>query len=51
MIFVDNRQEKISISEVTIKRLENTILFALKEEEVNVPCEVSLLFVDNEEIR
>lgn len=51
MIFVDNRQEKISISEVTIKRLENTILFALKEEEVNVPCEVSLLFVDNEEIK
>lgn len=51
MIFVDNRQEKISISEVTIKQLENTILFALKEEEVNVPCEVSLLFVDNEEIK
>lgn len=51
MIFVDNRQEKINISEVTIKQLENTILFALKEEEVNVPCEVSLLFVDNEEIK
>ncbi|MBE6051637.1 MAG: rRNA maturation RNase YbeY [Clostridium sp.] len=51
MIFVDNRQEKININENTVKQLENTILFALKEEEVNVPCEVSLLFVDNEEIR
>lgn len=51
MIYVDNRQDKIDINEEQIEELKNTILFALKEEEVEVDCEVSLLFVDNEEIR
>lgn len=51
MIYVDNRQEKINISEEEIEKLKSTIDFALKEEEVNVETEVSLVFVDNEEIR
>ena len=51
MIYVDNRQDKIEVTEEFTNKLENTITFALKEEEVNVPCEVSLVFVDNEEIR
>jgi probable rRNA maturation factor len=51
MIYVDNRQDKININDDIIKGLEDTILFALKEEEVLISCEVSLVFVDNEEIR
>lgn len=51
MIYTDNRQEKIEVTEELVKELEETIKFALKEEEVVVPVEVSLLFVDNDEIR
>lgn len=51
MIYIDNRQDKIEVSEELTKQLEDTIMTALKEEEVNVACEVSLVFVDNEEIR
>lgn len=51
MIYVDNRQDKIEVTEEFTNKLENTITFALKEEGVSVPCEVSLVFVDNEEIR
>ena len=51
MIYVDNRQEKIKVDDKLENDLKNVIEFALKEEEVEVPCEVSLLFVDNEEIR
>mgnify|MGYP004495971527 CR=1 FL=1 len=51
MIYVDNRQDKIEVTEKFTNKLENTITFALKEEGVNVPCEVSLVFVDNNEIR
>lgn len=51
MIYVDNRQEKIEASEEFIESLKKVINFALKEEEVDLECEVSLLFVDNEEIR
>ena len=51
MIYVDNRQTKINMSEEEIEKLKNAINFALKEEEVNVETEVSLVFVDNEEIR
>ena len=51
MIYTDNRQEKIEVTEELVKELEHTIEFALKEEEVNIPYEISLLFVDNDEIR
>lgn len=51
MIYVDNRQEKIKIDEEFQNKLEEVINFALKEEEVTVPIEISMLFVDNEEIR
>ena len=39
------------MTEELVKELEHTIEFALKEEEVNIPFEISLLFVDNDEIR
>lgn len=51
MIYIDNRQEKISVSDALSEELTNVIEFALKEEEVDIKCEVSLLFVDNEEIK
>lgn len=51
MIYVDNRQDKIKVTDEFIKKLENVINFALKEEEVSIECEISMLFVDNEEIR
>ncbi|MGL5615403.1 MAG: rRNA maturation RNase YbeY [Sarcina sp.] len=51
MIYVDNRQNKFEITEDFQKNLMKTIEFALKEEEVDKPCEISLVFVDNEEIR
>lgn len=51
MIFVDNRQEKIDVEDSLISHLEKVILFVLKEECVKEECEISLVFVDNNEIR
>ena len=51
MIYVDNRQTKINVDKELIDQLTYVIEFALKEEEVNEKCEVSLLFVDNSEIK
>ncbi|WP_238860493.1 MULTISPECIES: rRNA maturation RNase YbeY [unclassified Clostridium] len=51
MIYVDNRQNKVEASEKLIERLTEVIEFTLKEEEVNMKCEISLLFVDNNEIK
>ena len=51
MIYVDNRQEKIEVDNRLEEELKRVIEFTLKEEEVEIPCEVSLLFVDNDEIR
>lgn len=51
MIYIDNRQDKIEVTDEFIKKLESVIEFALKEEEVYIDCEISMLFVDNEEIR
>lgn len=51
MIYRDNRQEKIDLSDEDIKDIENTISYALEKEKVNIPWEISLLFVDNDKIR
>ena len=51
MIFIDNRQNKFDVTEELTKKLEEVISFVLKEEKVKEDCEVSLVFVDNEEIR
>ena len=51
MIYVDNRQKKINITDEEVEELKKVMLCALKEEEVEVPTEISLVFVDNEEIR
>ncbi|AWI03326.1 rRNA maturation RNase YbeY [Clostridium drakei] len=50
MIFIDDRQSKIEISDEIEKNIVNIIEYALQEEKVNIPCEVSVIFVDNEKI-
>ena len=51
MIYAYNNQNKIEFSEEQINKIKKVIDFALKEEEVSVPYEISVLFVDNDEIR
>ncbi len=51
MIYVDDIQNKINISNEEIKGLKETILFTLNEEKVEIPFQISLLFVDNEKIK
>ncbi|WPC42521.1 rRNA maturation RNase YbeY [Clostridium sp. JS66] len=51
MIFIDNRQDKIEISDEIEKNIVNIIEYSLQEEKVNIPCEVSVIFVDNEKIK
>lgn len=51
MIYVDNRQDILDVKEEFVDKLKNVIEFALKEEQVNIQCEVSLVLVDNSEIK
>jgi probable rRNA maturation factor len=51
MIFLDNRQEKIEMTEELENKIEDIIEYTLKEEGVNIPFEISIIFIDNEEIR
>lgn len=51
MIYVDNRQKKLEVNNDFIEKLTKVIEFSLNEEEVDIPCEISLVFVDNDEIR
>jgi len=51
MIFIDNRQDKIEVTEELKTIIETVIEHTLKEEKVEVPCEISIIFIDNEEIR
>src|SRR5699024_3144028 len=47
----ENRQDKINVTEEFIDKITEVCDFALKEEGVNIEYQISLLFVDNEEIR
>lgn len=51
MIFIDNRQNKIEVTKELEKTIENVIEYTLKEEKVDVPCEISIILIDDEEIR
>jgi probable rRNA maturation factor len=51
MIYVDNRQDKFQVDDRLVNKLKDVINFALKEEKVTLECEISLLFVDNQEIK
>lgn len=51
MIYIDDRQNKIKVTEEMVDAIKEIIDYALKEEGVKVDYEVSLIFVDNENIR
>ncbi len=51
MIYMDDRQSLISVEKDLEENIKEIIDYALKEEQVLVPYEVSLIFVDNEAIR
>ena len=51
MILVSNEQDIMNVTEKFVENLKNVINFALKEEEVNIKTEVSLLLVDNNRIK
>lgn len=51
MIFIDNRQNKIEVTEELQSTIISVVEHALKEERVNIDCEVSVIFIDNKEIR
>jgi probable rRNA maturation factor len=49
-LIIDNRQNKINISNELIKQMEKVVLECLRYEKYDEEYEVSLSFVDNEEI-
>ncbi|MGL4774070.1 MAG: rRNA maturation RNase YbeY [Clostridium sp.] len=51
MIYIENEQNKIEVTKEFERKVEEVILFALMEEEVENLCEVSVIFVDNDEIK
>jgi len=51
MLYTDNRQNKLEVTEEFINKLSEVCDFALKEEEVDKDYQISLLFVDNDEIK
>lgn len=51
MIYIDNRQDKLEVNDRFVEILTKVIEFAMKEEEVDLKYEVSLIFVDNNNIK
>jgi probable rRNA maturation factor len=51
MILIDNRQNKVEVTEEMEKVLMQVIDYTLKDEKVFVDYEVSLVYVDNEQIK
>ena len=51
MIYIENNQSKIEVKDELNDLLEEVINFTIEEEKVDVNVEVSLLYVDNEEIK
>jgi probable rRNA maturation factor len=51
MIYIDNRQDKINVGQDLENEIMEIIEYTLKEEEVKISCEISVIFVDNEEIK
>ncbi|MBZ9608489.1 rRNA maturation RNase YbeY [Clostridium estertheticum] len=51
MIFIDNRQNKIEVSSELETIIKDVIEYTLKEEKLFIDNEVSVIFIDNEEIR
>jgi len=51
MIFIDNRQNKIEVTDELKNDLKDVIEYTLKEEKLLIDNEVSVILIDNEEIR
>lgn len=51
MIFIDNRQEVIDVEDKLYDKIKEIIDYALKEEGVKVDYEISVILIDNNEIR
>ncbi|EJO5347199.1 rRNA maturation RNase YbeY [Clostridium botulinum] len=51
MIYIDNRQDKININEEFQNKIKEIIDYALKEERVNIDYEISVVFIDNDNIK
>ena len=51
MLYTDNRQNSIEVTDDLINIINEVCEVALKDEEVTIPYQISLLFVDNNEIR
>lgn len=50
-ILINNRQDKLTISNSLISNIKKAVLICLEIEKYNTNVEISLSFVDNEEIR
>lgn len=50
MIYIDNRQNKIPVGEELIENVEKMIQYTLEKEQVNIETEISVIFIDNDEI-
>ena len=51
MLYTDNRQNSIEVTDDLINIINEVCDVALKDEEVTIPYQISLFFVDNNEIR
>ena len=51
MLYTDKRQNSIEVTDDLINIINEVCDVALKDEEVTIPYQISLLFVDNNEIR
>lgn len=51
MLYTDNRQDKIEVTNDLIEKIKKVTELALIEEKVTVLNQISLLFVDNNEIK
>jgi len=51
MIFIDNRQNKIEVTDELETAIKHVIEYTLKEEKLLIENEVSVIFIDNEKIR
>ena len=51
MIYIDNRQDRIEVTEEFIPQIKEVIDFTLKEEGVTIPYEISVILVDNNNIK
>ena len=50
MIYMDDRQSLIKVEEDLEETIKEIVDYTLKEEKVLIPYEVSIIFVDNEDI-